>query len=177
MWKFTWKILDFVLVSSDFSLFRVPVYRYWLWKIIWNLKNRFFSVFSTFLPIIRRLFFLNTKKYNLSQIFMSKSLVFSEQKSKWAIRSEKTIDLLICSFILSDLSKSLTVAHLSWATWAIRSWLLFWHERHEQPERFAHSRSFVPSDLSESLTVTHLIWAMWANERWANEQIPNPATL
>ena len=66
-----------------------------------------------------------------------------------------------------SLSELLTVDHLSWATWAIHSQSLFWHER---PERFAHSHSFVLSDLSESLTVTHLIWAIWANE-----QIPKPA--
>ena len=75
---------------------------------------------------------------------------------------------------MSDLSKLLTVAHLSWATWAIDSQLLFWHER---PERFAHSCSFVLSDLSESLTVTHLIWAIWANEQMTDERIPSPCTM
>ena len=74
-----------------------------------------------------------------------------------------------------NLSELLSVAHLSWATWAIHSRSLFWHE---QPEQFAHLswaiRSFVLSDLSKSLTVVHLIWAIWANERWANEWIPNP---
>ena len=68
---------------------------------------------------------------------------------------------VICSLIMRDLSEWLTVAHLSWATWVICSWLLFWHER------FTHSRLFV---LSESLTVTHLIWVIWANEWWANSQ-------
>ena len=68
---------------------------------------------------------------------------------------------------MSDLSQSLSVAHLSWATWAIHSWSLI---SSEQPQRFAHNRSFVLSDLSESLTVAHLIWA-----KWANEQIPSPA--
>ena len=90
--------------------------------------------------------------YNFSQIFLSKSF--------------------IPTFIMSDLSESITVAHLSWATWAIRSRLLFWHE---QPERFAHSRSFVLSDLRKSPTVSHLIWAIWVNERWAYEQNPSPA--
>ena len=46
--------------------------------------------------------------------------------------------------------------HLSWATWAIRSKLLFWCGR---PERFAHSLSFDLGDLC----------------KWANEQIPRPA--
>ena len=71
-----------------------------------------------------------TKKHFI-QIFLSESLVFCEQKSKWAICSEKRSNLLICSFIMSDLSKLLTVAHLSWRTWAIHSRLLFWHERPE----------------------------------------------
>ena len=85
------------------------------------------------------------KKYDFSQIFLSESLVFCERKSKWAIRSEKMSDLLICSFKMGNLSES-----------------LFWHER---PERFAHSPSLILSNLSESLTVAHLIWAIWANER------------
>ena len=66
---------------------------------------------------------------------------------------------------MSNLSKSLTVAHLSWATWAILSRSLIFLEK---PERFATSRSIVLSDLSESLTVTKLIWA-----KWANKQIPS----
>ena len=41
---------------------------------------------------------------------------------------------------MSDLSESLTVAHLSWATWGICSRSLFWYE---QPERFTHSCSIV----------------------------------
>ena len=45
-----------------------------------------------------------------------------------------------CSFVMSDLSDSLTVALCL-----------------ERPERFAHSCSFVLSDLSESLTVAHLV--------------------
>ena len=50
------------------------------------------------------------------------------------------------SFIMTNLSESLTVAQLSWATWAIRSWSLICLER---PER--------------SLTFTHFSWAIWAN--------------
>ena len=101
--------------------------------------------------------------------FWSESLVFCERKSKWAISLEKMSDSLICSFILSVLSKLLTIAHLSWVTWVIRSWWLFWHE---WPEWFAHSHSYVLSDLSELLTVAHLMRAIWANER-----ISNPALL
>ena len=60
----------------------------------------------------------------------------------WKILS----DLLICSFLVSDLSDSLTVAHFWWATWANCS-----------------HRSFLVSDLSDLLTVNHLSWAIWAN--------------
>ena len=84
------------------------------------------------------------------------------------------IELLIRSFIMSDLSILLTIAHLSWATWAIPSRSLISYERNEL---FAYGRSFVLSDMSESLTVTHLIWAKWANEQWANERIPSPAVF
>ena len=82
---------------------------------------------------------------------------------------------LIRSFIMSNLSESLTVAHLSWVTWAICSrWLIFL----ERAERFAHSRSFVLSNLSESLTVAHLIWAKWANEQMSDEWMSEfPALL
>ena len=60
--------------------------------------------------------------------------------------AHKTRDSLIGSFIMSDLSKSLTVPHLSWATWAIRSQSLICPERSEQ---IAHSCSFDLSDLSK----------------------------
>ena len=53
---------------------------------------------------------------------------------------KKKSDSLILSFLVSDLSNSLT--------------LLIFGGR---PERFAHSCSFVLSNLSESLTVAHLI--------------------
>ena len=79
---------------------------------------------------------------------------------------KKTSYLLICSFTMSNLSKSLTGALLSWATWAICSQLLICHER---PEQFPHSCSFVLSDLSKSLKVTHYNEQFWANEQWVNE--------
>ena len=80
----------------------------------------------------------------------------------------------ICCFIMSNLSESLTVTLLSWATWAIQSWLLFCHE---WPEQFAHSRSFFLNNLSDSLTVAHLSSVIWANEQWANERNPYPAKI
>ena len=85
--------------------------------------------------------------------FGENRLFFCKQKSELAICSVKTSNLLIRSFIMSNLTES-----------------LFWHER---PERLTYNHSFVLSNLSKWLTVTHLIWAIWANERmseWANSQ-------
>ena len=96
---------------------------------------------------------------------MRESLIFFKIKNLY-----KTYKKMLHFF--SHLSDLLTVAHLSWATWAICSRLLICLE---WPEQFAHSRSFVLSNLSKSLTGAHLIWAKWAKERWANERIPSPA--
>ena len=71
-------------------------------------------------------------------IFLSKNERMSDSL-KWMS------DSLICSFLVSDLSDSLTIAHFLWVTWANCSWLLIFGER---PERFAH--------------ITYLIWAKWA---------------
>ena len=81
-----------------------------------------------------------TNKYDFSQQFLSKLLIFCKRFAQ----------------------KNKRFAHLSWATWENCSQLLICHE---QPERFAHSHSFVLSDLSKSLTVAHLIWAIWANSQ------------
>ena len=81
----------------------------------------------------KKTYIKHTKKYDFSQIFWSESLNYHEHLEQIAHDS-----------------------HLSWATWAICSGLLFWYER---PEWFPHSRSFVLSNLSEWLTVAHLIWA------------------
>ena len=50
------------------------------------------------------------------------------------------------SFVMSDLSDSLTVTNLSWANWAICSQSLICLER---SERIAHSHSFELSEMSE----------------------------
>ena len=95
----------------------------------------------------------------------------SLKKREWAITcffkhtknvpKNLILDFLeFCSFNMSDLSESLTVAHFSWVTWAIGSQLLLCPER---SERIAHSCSFDFSNLSK-----------WANKRWANERIPSP---
>ena len=80
--------------------------------------------------------------------------------SEWAICSKKLSNLIIWSFIMSDLSELLTVA--------------LWHDC---PEWLAHSRSFVLSNLSELLTVAHLIWAFWANEQMSDEWMSEFPTL
>ena len=81
-----------------------------------------------------------------------------------------------CSFLVSDLGESLTVAHLSWGHWEICSRHSFVTCKLSNLLTVAH---FVLSILSESLTVAHLIWAneRLANEQWANEQIPNRELL
>ena len=53
--------------------------------------------------------------------FLSESLVFCDKMSEWAIQLKKTRDSLIHSFLVSDLSDLLMVAHFWWATWAICS--------------------------------------------------------
>ena len=60
---------------------------------------------------------------------------FLRKNERMSDSLKKTSDLLICSFLVSDLSESLMVTHFWWATWAIRS-----------------HRSFLVSDLSNSLT-------------------------
>ena len=78
---------------------------------------------------------------------------FCERKSEWAICSRKRANCSHRSFVMSDLSKSLTVALFKKATGAKRSRSLFCSEG---PERFAHSCSlkncsFVQSDRSDLL--------------------------
>ena len=63
----------------------------------------------------------------------SRSLIWHERPERFAHRSK---------FVLSNLSDSLTVAHLSWAIWANRSQSLIWFEQ-----------------ISE-----------WAMSKWANSQ-------
>ena len=56
-------------------------------------------------------------------------------------------NMLSHSFLVSDLSVSLTLTQFLWATWA--------------------SRSFLVSALSKSLMVTHIWWATWAKHSWS----------
>ena len=74
-----------------------------------------------------------------SQNFLSESLL----RSFFVSEMSDSLTMLISSerleriaqdrsFPLSNLSDSLTVAHLSWAIWANRSQSLIWFERNEQ---------------------------------------------
>ena len=124
-----------------------------------------------------RLFFLpyeNIQTKNILVKFCWANNLFLWAKEQMSDLLKKKSNLLICSFIMIDLSKLLTVAHLSWATWAIHSQLLFWHE---WPEQFAHSCSFVLSGLSKSLTIAHMIWVIWANDRMSNKWMSKFPTL
>ena len=106
-------------------------------------------------------------KYNLLEFFWANCSFFVSESEKWAIRSKNLAIRSICSFVLSDLSKLLTFAHLSWATWSNSSHSLTCHER---PERFAHSCSFALSDQSKWLTYAHFSWANEWMSKWANSQ-------
>ena len=88
----------------------------------------------------------NFPKNTFFQILLSKLLIFCEQKRKWVICSKKLCHSLIRSFVLSNLSESLTFAHLSWKTSVIRSESLICPVR---PQRIAHICSFVLRNLSE----------------------------
>ena len=106
-------------------------------------KRSFFSTYKKHTKSV--------KKYDFSQIFwVNCSFLLIERANEWFAQRRRAI----CSFTL-----------LSWATWANRSWSLFWHER---PEQFVYSCWFVLNNLSKSLTVAHLIWAIRANERISN---------
>ena len=108
-------------------------------------------------------FFELTKNMILFKIIFSKLLVFVNKRAIEQF-AKKMSDLLICSLtmsnlsshslVMSNLSDLLTIAHLSWATWAISSQFLIFPE---QSEQIAQSCS--------------LQWAILflANERWANE--------
>ena len=92
-------------------------------------------------------------KIHFSQIFWANRLFFVSKRAneRFAQKNEQFAHLLVYherleriahggSFDMSDLSNSLTVAHLSWAIWANRSQLLIWSERSEGMSRWANKR-------------------------------------
>ena len=84
----------------------------------------------------------NVPKYDFFEFFWANcSFIVSKKINERLLK--KPSNSLICSFVLSNLSKSLTLAHMSWATWAIRSQSLICPDRPEWmphllicPERF-----------------------------------------
>ena len=108
--------------------------------------------------------------------FLSKLLDFCKKMSKWAIpsKNEQFAHLLIFgegperfahghSFLVSNLSESLMVAHFWWATWANHSWSLIFGE---QPEQFAHQKrgnERIAHFLNNKMQFAHLSWGTWAN--------------
>ena len=143
--RFSERIARFLQKMSDLSEW-LTVAHFW-WAIL--SQSLFCHEFTHIQGMSKSLVFFKPtknpsktyKSYNFIQIYLSESLVFLLWVKEWLSDSlERTSDSLICSFIMSKLSDSLMVTLLSWATWAICLWSLFYHER---PERFAHSRSFV----------------------------------
>ena len=88
------------------------------------------------------------KKFGANRLF------FCKQKSELAICSVKTSNLLIRSFIMSNLTES-----------------LFWHER---PERLTYNHSFVQQ--SEQMTHSHS-FDLGDLSKWANERMSQFPTL
>ena len=58
------------------------------------------------------------QKYDFSQKKLSKSLVFVSERANERFAKKNKWFAQSLSFVLSDLSESLTVAHLIWAIWA-----------------------------------------------------------
>ena len=114
---------------------------------------------ATWVILLHRLFLVSDLSDSLTSLIKIEGM--SESLGIFLSVQKRTKNTIFIKFFRANRS----FAHLSWATWAICSQALFWHE---QPERFAHSRSFVLSNMSESLTFAHLIWA---NEQMSDEQM------
>ena len=102
------------------------------------------------------------------QNFLSESLICSFIMSDLS----ELLKVAHLSWLMSDLSDLLTVAHLSWATWAIPSWSLICLE---QSEQITHSRSFELSEMSEWANERMSEWVMskWVNAQPCKEVLKN----
>ena len=164
-WWATWANLSWLLIFDERPEGFTHIAQFWwaTWALCSHrsLKKREWANRSFFFKTYKRKS-KKRKKYDLSQILLSESLVFVSKRANERFAKKKQV---IRSF-----------AHLSWANWGNISQLLFCHER---PQRFAHCRSF---NLSDLLTVAHLSWAIWANrsqsliwseqfKRMSNEQM------
>ena len=119
----------------------------------WEFAHLFSERIARFLPKSERM------SDSLKSERFAHPLIFGELPERFA---------QVCSFPLSDLSESLTVAHFWWATWANRSWLLSFGER---PERFAHIAQREWATVSELLRLlTKYEWMskllMFFGEKW-----------
>ena len=121
---------------SNLSFYRRPVKKRRLAAVIYRYQRTIWKVSS----VSRDIPGLGIRSFD----FRANHSFFVQ---KWANErfAQKMSDSLICSFLVSDLSDSLTIAHFLWVTWPNRSWLLIFGE---QPEQFAH--------------IAHLTWAKWA---------------
>ena len=88
---------------------------------------------------------VNMQGWEFTHQFSKRIARFLPKNERMSNSLKKMSDSLIRSFLVSDLSDSLTIAHFLWATWGNRSFLLIFGER---PERFTH--------------IAHLWWATWA---------------
>ena len=73
--------------------------------------------------------------WEFAQQFSERIARFLPKNEQMSDSLKKTSDSLICSFLVSNLSDSLTIAHFFWAMWANRSWSLIYGER---PKHFTH---------------------------------------
>ena len=137
---------------SDLNEFLMVTHFWWvIWAfcayhsfLVRNLSKRFISLISKE-GMSEWLFFLTykklNKKYDFSQQILSESLIFVSERANEQF-TQKISNLLIFherperishsrSFVMSELSESLTVTDLSWVIWVNRSQSLIWSERYE----------------------------------------------
>ena len=142
-WWATWAIRSQLIISSELPeriahgrLFVLSDLSYSLTSLRRNEQK--FSFFKNFQKNCKMV-----QKIRFFRIFLSEWLIFCERKRNGALCWKKPSASLmcpeqperiahICSFVMSDLSDLLTVAHLSWATWANRLHLLICPEQFEQ---------------------------------------------
>ena len=117
-WVFLWKNLKkFGERPERFSHIAL------FWRATWELTSliKKEGTRESFVVFLLFTYKKCTKKYNFRQIFLS--------------------ELIIHSFVMSDLSNSLKVALLMWATWAIRSQSFIWFGRSLQMSEWANSQT------------------------------------
>ena len=112
-----WWILPSGHSFSQAALTEQAVERTCFFDVSWNFEKKFWTVLFR----------------------AGNSLIGFAKNERMSDSLKKTSDLLICSFLVSDLSDSLIVNHFWQATWVNCSWSLIFGER---PEQFAHIAHF-----------------------------------